>query len=244
MVTRGNSGNQADPSDTSGNLNPRATGISSPVASDNGSAGTDSLEIGATITATPTAAPGTPGDTINGFPVASAPGDTGSTYTVPGKRGRHKLDCSCDKCRTRKAGQNSPVVKSLANIEGLLYSVHCMGAVLLQVPELEVSKEEAAKLADAIKEVAKYYPIGISDKAAAWTNLIFVAGGMYGKRVIDVRFRLKKEASKKVVSINGAHNKGANGSAANFVPAPAAAPTKGPGVGSLYAPAPVDGSGE
>jgi len=74
-----------------------------------------------------------------------------------------------------------------------------MGAVLLKTPELELTEEESAKLAGAIAHVNELYGgVVLPEKAAAWINLIMVAGTIYGPRiiVINAKGKSKKEADK------------------------------------------------
>jgi hypothetical protein len=65
------------------------------------------------------------------------------------------------------------------------------------VPELELSKEESQKLADAAASVAVYYDIEASKKTMAWVNLSFVMGGIYGSRFITIRHNRKVEREAK-----------------------------------------------
>jgi hypothetical protein len=51
------------------------------------------------------------------------------------------------------------------------------------VKEIEITEAEAAKLAGAVQNVSKYYPVAIDPKSQAWIGLIMVAGGIYGSRV-------------------------------------------------------------
>jgi len=60
-------------------------------------------------------------------------------------------------------------------------------------PELEISDDEAEKLAKASVAVAKLYDVKASEKALAWTNLVGIAGTVYVSRAIAISARLKAE---------------------------------------------------
>jgi hypothetical protein len=79
------------------------------------------------------------------------------------------------------------------NLEDLLLSVHMMGAELLKVPELELDRGEAKKLADAIAEVNKYYGVQVDPKKMAIINLGVVGVTIYGSRILALRMRKKIE---------------------------------------------------
>lgn len=92
--------------------------------------------------------------------------------------------------RTKKEVQNT-----LDGIEELLFSCHSMLASFTSVEELEITEEEAAKLGKAIAKVSSFYDnIGIPPKWAAWGNLTFAAGKIYGPRVLAFKLRKENEA--------------------------------------------------
>jgi hypothetical protein len=93
----------------------------------------------------------------------------------------------------RKAGaEKAP--KNLEGIEALLLSVHAMGAMILQTPELALDPSEAKQLSEAIQQVSQFYPVGLSPKTLAWINLSMVAGGLYGTRIVAIYNRTKTNA--------------------------------------------------
>lgn len=70
------------------------------------------------------------------------------------------------------------------------------------VEELLLSNEEAEQLADAAKRVeALYRADWLSEEAAAWINLVMVAGSVYGPRYIAIRARQRREESKGPITI-------------------------------------------
>ena len=82
--------------------------------------------------------------------------------------------------------------ESAQNLAGILLSLHAMGAVLLKTPELELTEEEAGKLAAAVAHVNELYGgVVLPEKAAAWINLIMVAGTIYGPRIIVINAKGK-----------------------------------------------------
>lgn len=83
-----------------------------------------------------------------------------------------------------------------------------MGAQLLATPELELSDEEAKKLAVAVARVNdEFGGIVLSPKTQALLNLGTVSVGIYGPRVIAIgvnakKKRAEKKAGKPPVTIN------------------------------------------
>lgn len=94
-----------------------------------------------------------------------------------------------------QAGAKESVRLESLKISDLLYSVHLMGAEICKVPELELDKEEAAKLADAIADVSKYYVTSFDPKKVAWVHLAVIAGGIYGTRIFAYRNRISAQKS-------------------------------------------------
>lgn len=94
-----------------------------------------------------------------------------------------------------QAGAKESVRLESLKISDLLYSVHLMGAEICKVPELELDKEEAAKLADAIADVSKYYVTSFDPKKVAWVHLAVIAGGIYGTRIFAYRNRIGTQKS-------------------------------------------------
>lgn len=77
----------------------------------------------------------------------------------------------------------------------ILYSLHTMGSVLLQIPSLVITQEEAKQLASAITRVSELYEIPILDeKARAWINLGLVGVQVYGTRIAAAMVERKKKA--------------------------------------------------
>lgn len=85
---------------------------------------------------------------------------------------------------------------SLESIKDVLFSLHMMGAQLTGLKSLEITKEQSEKLADAIKNVAKHYPVGLTEKQMAWANLAIVAGGIYIPPMVETIRGVKKDTPK------------------------------------------------
>jgi hypothetical protein len=67
-----------------------------------------------------------------------------------------------------------------------------MAAAILKIPDLELDKGEAARLAEAAAAVGEHYKIGLDPKKAAWVNLLAVAGSIYGPRLMAAAIRRRK----------------------------------------------------
>lgn len=66
-----------------------------------------------------------------------------------------------------------------------------MGAQILKVESLEIDKDEAKKLSDAIQEVNKFYNIPLDPKKVAMVNLMVAMGTVYGPRIMAARIKKK-----------------------------------------------------
>jgi hypothetical protein len=76
-----------------------------------------------------------------------------------------------------------------------------MGAEILSIPELELDKDEAGKLGDAVANVAKHYNTVFDPKKVAIFQLAVVAGGIYGTRLFAVKNRLSLQ--RETPKVNG-----------------------------------------
>lgn len=80
------------------------------------------------------------------------------------------------------------------DLSGILYSLHLMGAAILNVKELQLDKEEAKNLGDAVARVNSLYDgLILSEKQLAWVNLAMVGGTIYGPRFVAYSQRMKNE---------------------------------------------------
>lgn len=68
-----------------------------------------------------------------------------------------------------------------------------MGAKLMEIPELELTKEEGGRLTRAVKEVAKHYNVAMDPKKLAIFQLVAVAGGIYGPRAVAIYRRSNRQ---------------------------------------------------
>lgn len=59
-----------------------------------------------------------------------------------------------------------------------------MAALMLRSPELVISKDEATKLAEALRNLMQYYSITPDPRVMAWLQLIGVAAVIYGPRAV------------------------------------------------------------
>jgi len=71
--------------------------------------------------------------------------------------------------------------------------LHQIGAATLQIPELELTKDEAKKLGDAIEGVNEHFKLSLDPKTAAMIELVQVAGVIYVPRGVSLYIRKKME---------------------------------------------------
>jgi hypothetical protein len=112
------------------------------------------------------------------------PADTGSDSDRPrrgkGSRGPRK--------QKEEAVQN---LTGLLKIERLLVTGCYFLGNIANAPELHLEEDEAAEISEALKELSKHYPIGMSEKAIAWVNFSFAVGGVFGPKVVAIYKRPK-----------------------------------------------------
>jgi hypothetical protein len=165
--------------------------------------------VGRNVTATPDVADGASGSDsggtdgfINGFEVVD-PGDAGTGNTDAGNAGvtKRRGRPPGSKNRTGSTGTKTP--KNLASIEKMLYSIHLMGSKIVH-PIIALDNDEAKQLSDAIQEVARHYPVGLTEKQLAWANLLMVAGSIYGTRVAAVMISNNKKPAAKTLQFPSA----------------------------------------
>ena len=122
----------------------------------------------------------------------TATGTDGSSLGEQPKRGRGRP-------RGSKNTREKETVRTVGadGVAGILLTIHSVLAVIARAPELELSEDEAAKIAKASISVAKLYNVETTDKATAWMNLIGVAGAIYVQRGISMSVRWKMEADAK-----------------------------------------------
>src|SRR5579872_366308 len=93
------------------------------------------------------------------------------------------------KRRGRKPGTSAKAqairnLDSLANIEACLVSACFFIGNACSAPELYADEDEAAKVADAVREFAKHHAIGVTDKRLSEFNLAMVGGAFVGMRLV------------------------------------------------------------
>jgi len=82
--------------------------------------------------------------------------------------------------RTKAKEETVQNLSALVKIERLLMTSCFFMGNILSAPELHIDEAEAAEIADAIKELSKHYPIGMSEKTIAWVNFSFATAGVFG----------------------------------------------------------------
>jgi hypothetical protein len=68
-----------------------------------------------------------------------------------------------------------------------------MLAGITKTAELALDQNESKMLAQAIADVAKFYPVAVDPKTIAWINLTMVAGMVYGPRIVAIAYKPPKE---------------------------------------------------
>lgn len=167
----------------------------------------------------PVSAPGVPnGDQNTQARTASASGGVeGSPAGTPG--GRFSIidpldlgpgDDSADsgtRRRGRPRGKRAQKEETVSNLSALLKIERLLvtGCFFLGniagAPELQITEAEAAEIGEALKELSRHYPIGMSEKTIAWVNLSFAVGGVFGPRVVAIYKRPRAPGPGRVINI-------------------------------------------
>lgn len=132
---------------------------------------------------------GDAGNLIDPATVAASTPSTGDD-SRPRRRGRPAG--STNKSRTGK------VPADLSGLEGILLSGHNLLAAIADNANLKLEQGEAAALADGIRNVARHYDFisGQSQKVIDWSNLIMVAGAIYGAKLYQTKPRPQQTITK------------------------------------------------
>lgn len=130
------------------------------------------------------------GTVINPAEIGNQPG---SVEPGEGKRKRG---------RPKGGGTTAPKSEAaktlhLKNLDFVILNAHLLLSKAISAPEFAIDKDEAETLGESVKEVLRQYDVGMSDKAAAWTNLIMVSTAVYGGRVFRMSERKAKEREEK-----------------------------------------------
>lgn len=100
-----------------------------------------------------------------------------------------------------KKTENSSTVGEESSVEGIAAAIILVhSAVALRVPEMDISEEEAAKLAAAWKRLEKYYPRVakiFSDKITDHLAFFSALSLVYGPRIAAIGLRIRTEQQKK-----------------------------------------------
>jgi len=157
---------------------------------DDENVGTGSGDIGTNDAATATEHDNSNGsvtaDFVDPATAISTPADGTSVSGEPRRR----------RGRPPGSGNKNKAPKSAIGADGiaaLLVTLHSGLVIVSKCPELEITEDEAAKLAKASKTVADLYDMQASQKAIAWTNFIGIAGSIYITRIIAISIRLREQ---------------------------------------------------
>ena len=147
------------------------------------------------------------GDGETSGEVANDLGPAGETYTDPAtakpkrKPGRPKGTRGTYTKRQSAEKSTASAQILTANLEKVLFNLHKMGAGFLNEPALELSKDESALLAEAVKEVATAYDFTVllNPRTQAWVDLGIACTVVYGGRL---HLLTRKRPTPKIVTID------------------------------------------
>ena len=122
------------------------------------------------------------------IPADAGSGDGSGSADQPRKR-RGRKPGGHNKSKETEAVSN---LSSLLKIEKILISSAFFLSNIAAAPELLMEPEQAQDIREAIEELARLYPIGISEKKVAWTNFIFAVGGWAGPGLVAMYKRPSK----------------------------------------------------
>lgn len=136
-------------------------------------------------------------------------------------RGRHPKDCICERCNAKRtgggfsttanAGQKSGAGKTGAAAKVLdvdtlamqLVGVHKMLAMFAKNPLLEITQDEAKKLATASKQVMALHSINLNPSTVAYLQLLGVCVAIYGPRfaIYQQQLKIQREQQKQAAAM-------------------------------------------
>lgn len=94
----------------------------------------------------------------------------------------------------KKEAESHPVGVVSFNFEDALKSGCLFLAMIASAPDLILDDEEAKKVADATRELQRFYPtIQVAEKTAAWCNFGLAVGTVFGPKVIATYRRERKK---------------------------------------------------
>ncbi len=106
------------------------------------------------------------------------------------------------KTRTDEKEETVQNLASLLKIERLLVTGCFFLGNIAQAPELHITEAEASEIGEALKDLSKHYPIGMSEKTIAWVNFSFAVGGVFGPKIVAISRRPKRPGPQRVVDIS------------------------------------------
>jgi len=116
----------------------------------------------------------------------------GPSAAIPGPESEGRRDRPREADGGRASARVDP--DEVKRTEGLLYAIHKGLARLTSAPEFELDEQEAADLAAAYANVARWYKIPkIAQKTKDHVELATVLAGVYGMRIAAYRVRKAQE---------------------------------------------------
>jgi len=127
---------------------------------------------------------------------------------LPAESGSGDADAGSDRPRKRRARKDGAREKeeatqnlaALLKIERLLVTGCFFLGNIANAPELHITEAEAAEIGDALKELSRHYPLGMSEKKIAWINFSFAVGGVFSPKIVAIYRRPKRPGPERVVT--------------------------------------------
>lgn len=97
---------------------------------------------------------------------------------------------------TKRAGKGGNQSAQSIPVEGLatiLLQGHAMLAMITKTQEFMLNADESVMLAQAMANVSRHYDVQVAEKTLDWTQLIMVAGTVYGSRLAAMKLRKQME---------------------------------------------------
>ena len=131
---------------------------------------------------------------IEALPAEPAPKRRGRPPRAASPAAEASPDAAPDAAESGAKRGRKPKAASL-NYGEILCGIHALLAMRLNMPALAISPEKADKLGEAINRVQRHYPIAISQKAADWSFLAYVAFETYAPVVVTIVAERKARAA-------------------------------------------------
>lgn len=137
--------------------------------------------------------------TIDDYDVSDGSDGNGEEFVDPASAGTGSNSDTGRKRRsdagTRRGSRTrrTSATETTNSVASMLFTLHLGMATFLKSEYVALSEDESQNLAKAITRVTQLYDIPVmGEKAMAWTNLLMVAGTVYGPRIVAGKVAKKK----------------------------------------------------